>query len=114
VWAGVIDDLWKLGKPTGHGGPWKNSVIEAHTPSDPYLIEFYDRKELRLSHSSSEDIHFIIEVEPVGHGPWMKWKEVRVAPGETYTYTFPDSFQARWIRFTTDKNCEATAWLEYR
>jgi len=23
VWAGVIDDLWKLGKPHGSGGPWK-------------------------------------------------------------------------------------------
>jgi len=24
VWAGVIDDLWKMGKPAGHGGPWKD------------------------------------------------------------------------------------------
>jgi hypothetical protein len=22
VWAGTIDDLWKLGKPSGTGGPW--------------------------------------------------------------------------------------------
>jgi len=42
VWAGVIDDLWKLGKPTGHGGPWKNTSVKANDPSDPYLIGFYD------------------------------------------------------------------------
>ena len=114
VWAGVIDDLWKLGKPTGHGGPWKNTVVEAYTPSDPYLIGFYDQKELRLSHLSSEAVLFIIEVEPVGHGPWMNWKEITVKPGEKFIYKFPDSFQSRWIRFKTDKKCEATAWLDYK
>ena len=43
VWLGVIDDLWKLGKPTGHGGPWKNTSVKANEPSDPYLIGFYDQ-----------------------------------------------------------------------
>ena len=28
VWAGVIDDLWKLGKPVGKGGPWANTAVE--------------------------------------------------------------------------------------
>lgn len=28
VWAGVIDDLWKMGKPVGEGGPWKNDRIK--------------------------------------------------------------------------------------
>ena len=33
VWAGVIDDLWKMGKPTGEGGPWKNSEVNADRKS---------------------------------------------------------------------------------
>src|SRR5690606_17360239 len=37
VWAGVIDDLWKLGKPIGHGGPWKDTPAKPGIPSDPYL-----------------------------------------------------------------------------
>jgi hypothetical protein len=114
VWAGVIDDLWKMGKPTGQGGPWKNTAVEANTPSDPYLIGFYDLKELSLSHSSTEAVKFTIEVEPVGHGPWMNWKEVSVKPGETFTHKFSDSFQSRWIRFKTDTKCKATAWLDYQ
>ena len=32
---------------------------------------------------------------------------------ETYEYNFTDSFQSRWIRFKTDRNCKATAWLVY-
>ncbi|MBU1822495.1 MAG: hypothetical protein KKG00_13430, partial [Bacteroidetes bacterium] len=114
VWAGTIDDLWKLGKPVGQGGPWKNSRVKANTPSDPYLIGFYDKKSMKLSHTSNQPVTFKIEVNPIGHGPWMTYQEVTVKPGETFAYTFPKEFQARWIRFVADKDCEATAWLDYK
>ncbi|RDB07973.1 hypothetical protein [Runella aurantiaca] len=114
VWAGTIDDLWKLGKPTGQGGPWKNSQVTARTPSDAYLIGFYDKKSLKLSHNANQAVTFSIQAEAIGHGPWMNFKQVTVKPGETFEYTFPDAFQARWVRFTADKNCEATAWLTYQ
>jgi len=114
VWAGAIDDLWELGKPVGQGGPWKNTSVKAGEPSDPYLIGFYDDRSLEISHDSSESVTFKIEVEPVGHGPWMLYKEVTVEPGETFSHEFPESFQSRWIRFVADKNCSATAWLEYK
>ena len=113
VWLGVIDDLWALGKPVGKGGPWKNSEVIANIPSDPYLIAFYDKKSLEISHHSKESVAFKIEVEPIGHGPWMLFKEVIVKPGETFKYDFPESFQARWIRFVSDKDCTATTYLEY-
>lgn len=113
LWAGVIDDLWKMGKPTGKGGPWKNTQVKANTPSDPYLIGFYDKRKLSLSHDLKQSVTFHIEVEPIGHGPWMSYKKVTVEAGQTYEYSFPDSFQARWIRFSTDKATTATAWLTY-
>jgi len=114
VWVGAIDDLWKLGKPVGEGGPWKESAVKKHIPSDPYLIGFYDQKTLKLSHNQKHAVKFNIQVDPVGHGPWMIYKEVVVKPGETFTYTFPTSFQARWIRFESDTDCIATAWLSYQ
>jgi hypothetical protein len=113
VWAGVIDDLWKMGKPRGQGGPWKYTNVNTGQPSDPYLIGFYDRKTMSLSHNSAEQVLFKVEVEPVGHGPWMKYLDIKVAPDKTFEHQFPDNFQARWIRFTTDKDCQATTWLEY-
>jgi hypothetical protein len=114
VWAGVIDDLWQMGKPVGQGGPWKDTEVRAGAPSDPYLIAFYDKKHLSLSHDSNESVKFTIEVEPIGHGPWMAYKEVTVAPGEQFEHDFPDDFQARWIRFVADSPTKATAWLEYK
>ncbi|WP_407654445.1 hypothetical protein [Catalinimonas niigatensis] len=113
LWAGVIDDLWKMGKPTGKGGPWKDTAVQANQPSDPYLIGFFDQRTLSLSHDAEEDVRFTIEVEPIGHGPWMTYQEVTVAVGETFEHTFPEAFQSRWIRFKADKNTGATAWLEY-
>lgn len=114
LWAGTIDDLWKLGKPVGEGGPWKNTQVKVGIPSDPYLIGFYDKKNLKLSHDSKQAVTITIEVEPIGHGPWMKYKQVAVNPNETFDFTFPSGFQARWIRFSTDKDCNSTAWLKYK
>jgi hypothetical protein len=114
VWVGDIDDLWEMGKPVGHGGPWKKSLVKSGEPSDPYLIGFYDKRSLEISHDSGDTVTFKIEVEPIGHGNWMLYKEVSVDPGEKFAYQFPEDFQARWIRFVADKNCSATAWLEYK
>lgn len=113
LWAGTIDDLWELGKPSGVGGPWKKTAVKAGDTSDPYLIGFYDKRSLVISHDASETVTFRIEVEPIGHGPWMLYREVTVEAGKTFQHEFPDSFQVRWIRFKADKDCRATTWLTY-
>ncbi|MBC7920992.1 MAG: hypothetical protein H7Z75_07850 [Ferruginibacter sp.] len=113
IWVGSIDDLWKLGKPTGHGGPWKNTVVNANDPSDPYLIGFYDQRSAQLSHKSTAPVTFTVEADPVGTGTWMPYKTFTVAPGQTVRYTFPKNFQARWVRFKTDKACVASTLLQY-
>jgi hypothetical protein len=114
VWAGVIDDLWKLGKPVGHGGPWKNSEVKAGEHSDPYLIAFYERKHLQLSHTGNKSVGFTIEADPCGNGSWMSYSKITVGPGQIYEYDFPENFSARWIRFKCDSDCNATAFLEYK
>ncbi len=113
IWAGGIDDLWKMGKPTGKGGPWVNTPVKAGQASDPYLFGFYDKKELKISHNAKEPVKFTVEFEPIGHGPWMKWKEIVVKPGEEYKAELPEGLEARWIKFLTDKDCTATTWLDY-
>ncbi|MCK9160462.1 MAG: hypothetical protein WCR45_07130 [Bacteroidaceae bacterium] len=113
VWAGVLDDLWKLGKPTGFGGPWMDTSVKANEYSDPYLISFYDKKDLKISHNSNETVTFTLEVDPSGNGNWMKYKVVSVKKGQTFNFEFPSSFQAKWIRFKTDKDTNAKTLLSY-
>jgi hypothetical protein len=77
---------------TGKTGWTRRSVekfnSKAGEPSDPYLIGFYDDRSLEISHDSSEPVTFKIEVEPVGHGPWMLYKEVTVNPDENLPTSF--------------------------
>ncbi|GHV48403.1 hypothetical protein FACS1894181_04000 [Bacteroidia bacterium] len=114
VWAGVIDDLWKLGKPVGTGGPWKDSSVKAGIASDPYLIGFYGKKTLTLSHQGAQEIHITAEVDPTGDGDWVSYQVFTIKPNEQFTYQLPDAFKARWIRFISDTGTKATAWLEYK
>ncbi len=113
VWAGAIDDLWRMGKPRGRGGPWKDTRIEAGQISDPYLIGFYDRKSVSLSHDQNSKVTFVLQVDPSGHGPWMDYLQVTIPPGEKTGHVFPEKFQARWIRIRSEKSCTATAWFIY-
>lgn len=114
VWAGAIDDLWNLGKPVGKGGPWCETSVKAGEKSDPYLIGFYDKKIMSLSHSSKEDVCFTIEVDPTGNGEWIEYKKLVVPSGEIHTEELEKSFSARWIRFSVDTDVSVTAIFDYK
>ena len=114
VWCGAIDDLWKMGKPVGSGGPWVDAAVKAGVPSDAYLIGHYDKKTLTMSHTSQTDVVFTVEMDPTGDGNWMKYADYVVHPGKKVVKTLPDGHLARWIRFKTDKNTVATTWLDYK
>jgi hypothetical protein len=109
VWAGCIDDLWKLGKTRGIGGPWQDSEVKTDIPSDPYLMTGYDKKSLTLTTSCPATL--TAEIDITGNGDWTPYMRFRVA--NQATHSFPDSFSAYWIRFRSDKDCTATATLVY-
>jgi len=114
LWFGTIDDLWAMGKPVGQGGPWYNSRVKAHVPSDPYLMTGYDKKKVTLHHQSSQDIRMTIQVDPTGYGDWKPYKTFRVAAGKIITHTFPTGFNARWVRLVASEDCIATADFLYQ
>ena len=58
LWFGGVDDLWKLGKPKGKGGPWLDSPVKAGQLSDHYLMTGYDKKRIALSHASKQSVSF--------------------------------------------------------
>lgn len=113
LWFGSVDDLWSFGVPTGEGGPWLNTTVAAGDVSDPYLMAGYDKKSLELSHTSNASVEFGIEIDFRADGTFYEYKRVTVPPGEKYAYTFPESFDAQWIRFKAYDETTATAWLTY-
>jgi hypothetical protein len=114
LWLGAVDDLWKLGRPTGHGGPWKETPIKAGAPSDPYLADGFNEKTLTLSHDASSEITFKVEADYTGTGEWHSYTELKVGPGEIIKFDFPAAFPARWLRLISNADCQATAQLRYQ
>ncbi len=114
LWAGALDDLWKLGKPRGSGGPWNRTDVRAGVPSDPYLMTGYDQKSLTVSHEAAEPVSMAVEVDLTGDGHWVVYRTFEVPPGKEARHRFPDAYAACWLRVTASRDCRATAWLDYR
>lgn len=110
LWYGAIDDMWKLGKPTGEGGVWKNTAVKANQPSLPYIMTNYDKKQVKLSADKNVDIALEIDFDFTG---FYKYKTLHVPAGKTITYTFPAGFNAHWVRAVANADCIATAWFVY-
>ncbi len=112
LWFGTVDDLWKLGKAVGRGGPWLRTLVKAATPSDPYLMTGYDKKRLAISHDGPTDVEFTIEVD-FDHTGFKTYTVISVPAGRTVTHDFPQGFHAHWVRLIADRECTATATCTY-
>jgi len=114
VWAGVIDDLWKMGKLVGNGGPWLNDAVSAGAASDPYLFGGYDKRVLTLSHQSRSAVSFTLQLDATGGGVWYDYKTVSVPAKQSTEISFPAEIQSKWIRLVSNKNTVASAQFQYR
>ena len=113
LWFGAIDDLWKLGEPRGIGGPWKDTVVKAQEPSDPFLMTGYDRKSVTLVHDANQAVAFTIEVDFLADGTWHAYAKFSVAPRKPLLYRFPPGYGAHWVRLKAGAPCKATATFTY-
>ena len=112
LWFGGVDDLWKLGKPVGMGGPWKSSPVSAGNPSDAYLMTGYDKKSLTIR--SDVDTQIIIEVDIDHQTGWHRYQLLDVKANKPLIHEFPDAFSAHWVRLTSTANAVITAEFTYQ
>jgi hypothetical protein len=113
LWLGKTDDLWQWGKPTGWGGPWWKTTVEAETPSDPYLMTGFEHKCLHITHDAEQDVNVTIEVDFMGQGVWRRYDSLQVSAKGYVYHVFPTGFSAHWVRLTVDAACTATAQFMY-
>lgn len=112
-WFGNIDDLWSWGKPSGWGAVWWEQQIESGSVSDPFLMTGFDKKVVHLTHSSKEEVTFILEVDFMGTGLWKKYLEIKVPPEGYEHHEFPAAFSAHWVRVRAGGSCRATVSFNY-
>jgi hypothetical protein len=111
LWVGAVDDVWKLGKPVGVGGPWLDTEVDADEVSDPYLMTGYDRKTLTLKSNVATTIS--AEIDLTGTGLWKVWRTYDLQADVPVTEPFPDAFGAYWIRFRSSNEARVSAQLRY-
>jgi len=113
VWVGAADDLWKLGKPRGHGGPWKNSLVKASEPSDPYIMTGYDKKKITLENHRDTNNAVIMECDVAGDGRFSFYETFNLIPHQTLEVQLPEWLNAYWVRFTPSNDGKMTVQLTY-
>ncbi len=113
VWLGCADDLWSLGRPAGHGGPWLDTAVKAGQASDPYLMTNYDHKTLTLSHDAAKPVTITVEVDFLATGVWREYASFKVESGKAFTHEFPAGYAAHWLLVKADADCKATAQMVY-
>ena len=113
VWVGAADDLWKLGKPRGLGGPWKNTTVQKGAPSDPYLMTGYDQKTLKLTNHGAKPVRVSVLLDVAGDGRTSAYRTFEVPAGAEVTHAFESWLNAYWVRFVADEDGVLSAQLTY-
>ena len=114
LWFGKTDDLWNFGKLLGEGGVWLDSEIKKGIASDPFLTFNFNNKSLNIWHKSNLDVTFSVEADVVGDGVFKTFKTITVKADEIKNIDLPESFNPKWIRLVSNKDCIGTAYFTFK
>ncbi len=97
VWAGAIDDLWKLGKPRGTILVWKNKELKAGEASIPALVRGFDKKTVRFAAKDNVNVKMQIDID--GTGVWADCFKLGSGKGAVFPGAFNGGY---WVRFVAE------------
>lgn len=91
LWAGAIDEIWKLGNPRVEDGPWHQTKVKANQPSHSHLLTGYDKKslQLRLEDPHNETLNITAQIDIHGDGSWVDYQSFALKTGETTPMNCP-------------------------
>jgi hypothetical protein len=108
------DQLWSWGKPSGWGSVWQEEDIKAGIPSDPYLMNGFDKKTVHFKTKTAKFYAFDIEVDLLGNNEWVTYKTIQTDASGYVFHTFPAGYSAKWVRFKPKQDTEkVTVHLTY-
>ncbi|CAF0742187.1 unnamed protein product [Adineta ricciae] len=110
-WFGMIEDLWKLGKPRGEGALWKENYVNTNEISLTYLMTGYDKKTVSITADTNINVTLQVNVEL--HG-WHNYKPMQAIAGSTIHYVFSDGYSDHWIRAVVERACTITISFKYQ
>ncbi len=101
-WFGQLSDLERWGPPAGFGGPWKDDDVVAGTPSEPFLINGFQKRILHLKQTGAAPLNFALQYDANGTGTWTTLTNLSVAAQGYTWYVLPTSLKAVWVRLVPD------------
>ena len=113
LWAGVIDDLWKFGRPVGKGGPWTKTQVQSGDTSDAYLFGGYDRRNLEIVNHGITSLTIRMQVDATGDGVWFDGQSFKINAGQRLQHLFPADLRGKWIRFRAESGGRVSTMLTY-
>ncbi|MNK56247.1 hypothetical protein D3C87_752770 [compost metagenome] len=111
LWFGQFADLKTWGAPTGWGGPWENDDVKANVASDAFLVNGFNQKVLHLK--ASKAVAVTLQIDKAGNNKWEDYKTIKLGANVYQYFIFPADFKATWIRFKTNADCNATAFIHF-
>ena len=108
LWVGVADDLWKIGKPVGVGGPWLRTDVKAGVPSDPYIMTGFDKKAVFID--ADRDVEITLELDITGDGTWIPFRSFKVRGFNRHDL---GNIRAYWVRAVANRDCKAFVQFWY-
>ncbi len=110
LWFVEPEQLDHIGPIFARGAVWLNDQVAANEPSDPMLVNGFQRKSLHLVSDRPVTIH--IEADANGDGNWKRYESVQVDG-----YQWHDLLHftgSQWLRLRSDQAMEAaTAWFQF-
>jgi hypothetical protein len=132
LWFGTREELGRFGPRAGWGGPWLGDLVEAHVPSEPFLLAGSKQRCLHLATNVPKDlmgrvgrpavktddppvadVTFTLEIDAKGDGQWTEYRTIRMPVGGYAFHIFEEDLAGEWIRVKSNKNCHATAYFHY-
>jgi hypothetical protein len=113
LWFVTPQRLGNLGPVIGRGGVWVNEDVAAKTPSDPFLLAGFERRDLHLSHAGKTAATIRLEVDRDGYGQWQEIRTVTLEPQGAAWFELPAAESATWARLVNDEPLfKATGWFQ--
>lgn len=114
VWLGVVDDLWKLGRPVGKAKTGLNNRDAGIWTSDPILANGFGDIEITCQISGGLGGVVFVDADISGNNTWIGVCRIQVMPGSKGHAAIDKRLHPYWVRIRTAPGTDAIADFTFR
>jgi hypothetical protein len=114
VWLGVVDDLWKLGRPVGKAKIGLSERNPGIWTSDPVLAYGFGDIEIACQVSGGRGGVVFVDADISGDGTWVAISRIQIPPSGRGHAQIDKRLHPYWLRIRTAPGTDAIADFTFR